>query len=43
MTLSMTLLRSLEDVENSALLSPRPGQISVRVQLFWGMANTGGP
>jgi hypothetical protein len=37
MTLSMTVLRGLEDVENAALLSSCHGQISVRVQLFWGM------
>jgi hypothetical protein len=42
MTLSMTLLRGLEDVENAALLSPCHRQISARLQLFWGKANAAG-
>src|SRR5450631_952703 len=41
MTLSMTLLRGLEDGENAALLSPCHSQISVPLQLFWGKANAG--
>jgi hypothetical protein len=42
MTLSMTLRRGLEDVENPALLSPCHRQISGRLQLFWGKANAAG-
>jgi hypothetical protein len=39
MTLSMALLRGLEEMEQPALLSPCHSQISPRVQLFWGTAN----